>query len=881
MGCGGSKQAKAVEGDASSKTPKSGGASPTSVVAPAGGTPRVHPPPAAGSSSEPAAASAAQQHFTAKSLKAAARAGLSAVVKLFSVEESVPSGGWAADLSDREAATWLESIQAAVDALWEPLMAKAEARLSAPRAVPAYDSLKPVSLLMLIRGTAALDENSKRWAGAGATTGLLRMGAALWERTQTGGKAPSAEAEAKFVNASLRRLLALLSLALCRTVAVEDASSFETKVQPWKTLLAEFGLARPHLCALLDSAAKGLLLYADAAVRGDAQLRLGCARSSALEDAMPQWEKSPMSTPPKPGGAVSAKLFPRFRNEGAAGWEQGEGHGPRKEFFALAGQQLLHGSGSAALRAAGGAAGGGAAAGDGAAPASSSVAALMPYQPEPRQHWFDARATPTNEAKRLLRFAGWLMGQAVFNRASLQVSVPVLLFRRLLDGASFAPSLQLLEEFDPTAAAGVAKTLQLSDADFAAVIEMEDDDDGAGGGWTRTATREQLAANAARRILEESAGWQFDAVAHGFAAALPASMLRGVLLSGRQLAEAVCGAAAAGAAASTVDFSIRSVFRVVEEDDLRECVPLRDALWHVLEGWAPAKKRALVRFVTGSERLPAPGTELFWVQMPFVAFSREETMAEGGKLPQAHTCDNILELPNYYAALRAKRGLPEGGRADASLLRELRQVVQQRFETAVTECGSYGLDDGAEHAAGSGWQTGALDLEEAATDLDGAGRMADGGRHAAAHHAAADGPSGGVLGGSRLGDDVFLEAERRAEEARAAADHEASLAIPSLESDDVDLLALEVLGDDTTPEQPNKAWRFSSLARESHASSDADGSATGAAGGGGAPTGNDDQTSATTTIIRRPPAAMTRPSSDDDVDALLQELDDELECDEL
>ena len=105
MGCGGSKSVKAVEGDASSKAPKSGVVSPTSVVAPAG-TPRVHPPPAAGSaSSEPVAASAAQQHFTAKSLKAAAKAGLSSVVKLFSVEESVPSGGWAADLSDREAAT--------------------------------------------------------------------------------------------------------------------------------------------------------------------------------------------------------------------------------------------------------------------------------------------------------------------------------------------------------------------------------------------------------------------------------------------------------------------------------------------------------------------------------------------------------------------------------------------------------------------------------------------------------------------------------------------------------------------------------------------------------------------------------------------------------
>ena len=55
----------------------------------------------------------------------------------------------------------------------------------------------------------------------------------------------------------------------------------------------------------------------------------------------------------------------------------------------------------------------------------------------------------------------------------------------------------------------------------------------------------------------------------------------------------------------------------------------------------------------------APGTELLSVQMPFVSFSTAELVAGAQTLPQSHTCDNVLELPNYYAALRARRGLPE------------------------------------------------------------------------------------------------------------------------------------------------------------------------------------------------------------------------------
>ena len=52
-----------------------------------------------------------------------------------------------------------------------------------------------------------------------------------------------------------------------RTSAALRRRSFDAKLDTWRTLLSTFGLGRPHLCALLDAASKGLLLYIDAVVR--------------------------------------------------------------------------------------------------------------------------------------------------------------------------------------------------------------------------------------------------------------------------------------------------------------------------------------------------------------------------------------------------------------------------------------------------------------------------------------------------------------------------------------------------------------------------------------------------------------------------------------
>ena len=81
--------------------------------------------------------------------------------------------------------------------------------------------------------------------------------------------------------------------------------------------------------------------------------------------------------------------------------------------------------------------------------------------------------------------------------------------------------------------------------------------------------------------------------------------------------------------------------------------PLRDALWAAVDGLNWEHFRAFLKFVTGTERIPLPRTESIKIDTPFVAFGADEEALLFQTLPQSHTCDNVLEIPNYWRALLA------------------------------------------------------------------------------------------------------------------------------------------------------------------------------------------------------------------------------------
>ena len=88
----------------------------------------------------------------------------------------------------------------------------------------------------------------------------------------------------------------------------------------------------------------------------------------------------------------------------------------------------------------------------------------------------------------------------------------------------------------------------------------------------------------------------------------------------------------------------------MEDQELTERPQLMAALWEAVDKLDNDGQAQLMHFITGSSRTPIPGTELLRLEMAYVASEAKEPTQVLHRLPQAHSCENMLEVPNYWAA---------------------------------------------------------------------------------------------------------------------------------------------------------------------------------------------------------------------------------------
>ncbi|CAK8995254.1 E3 ubiquitin-protein ligase ptr1 (HECT-type E3 ubiquitin transferase ptr1) (Poly(A)+ RNA transport protein 1) [Durusdinium trenchii] len=198
-------------------------------------------------------------------------------------------------------------------------------------------------------------------------------------------------------------------------------------------------------------------------------------------------------------------------------------------------------------------------------------------------------------------------------------------------------------------------------AQFMQIKELE--------GLAPTMSVEEYVAEQVKAILTPQA---LDEVRAGFWSLVPATVVEDVTPS--ELRQIVCPTIVVR---EDTDMGLRQIFRVVFEDDVSECQPLVEAFHAVLDALSKDEKKKFLMFVTGIEVPPEPGTEQLTVQMPFSAFTKDEHVEMLGKLPQAHTCTNTLELPNYYESLQESgRYAAQEGKATRALMSELKSVMK-------------------------------------------------------------------------------------------------------------------------------------------------------------------------------------------------------------
>ena len=209
--------------------------------------------------------------------------------------------------------------------------------------------------------------------------------------------------------------------------------------------------------------------------------------------------------------------------------------------------------------------------------------------------------------------------------------------------------------------------------DYVAMLEMED--------MPTSLPKSKYLDNVARRVLRDDVRWHMNALRRGFHASFREEIFFSLEWDDSDLVQLFAGKTTT----ARDDFSIRTTFRVVEDDELKHCNAFRDIFWNVVDEFDEETRRKFLKFTTGSDCLPERGSEIFTIEMPFMAFDIDEHQKILQTLPRAHTCTNTLELPNYYESLRKIRECDE-------VHEECYKILRKKIETAIHYTEGYGLD---------------------------------------------------------------------------------------------------------------------------------------------------------------------------------------------
>ncbi|KAL3660881.1 hypothetical protein V7S43_013898 [Phytophthora oleae] len=303
--------------------------------------------------------------------------------------------------------------------------------------------------------------------------------------------------------------------------------------------------------------------------------------------------------------------------------------------------------------------------------------AIFEYVQGSESYWLSENTPESSETRNVLVFVGWFLASAVTHFSSIQLRIHPLFFRLLLN-PQHCVKLEEMQSFDPQFFQSLSRMKDMKASDFAEYLKFECADESLSvGEYVDKVLKEKFGP-------ASGIGWQLQSLRRGFTRVIALDQLFRVGIADVELVESVCGSSAGPGD----DFVVSEVFRVAADADFTACEPLRNVFWQTVNNFEPQLKRKFIKFVTGVSTLPLAGTEFLRIEMPFTAISAADHEKCLQMLPQAHTCDNTLELPHYWKALcwREQTG------ANAKLEKELALLVGKKLRDAVEYSSGYGLD---------------------------------------------------------------------------------------------------------------------------------------------------------------------------------------------
>lgn len=417
-----------------------------------------------------------------------------------------------------------------------------------------------------------------------------------------------------------------VSYTLFQNDAVNSFVNFEEDYQLWQSGTAQASTAFCNHPFILNPAAKSEVLLADARAQMNTQARtaiiqqlfggssspylhITVRRSDLVRDTVGQL----MLRASGPEGSLKKPLRVKFHGEDGI-----DAGGVKKEFFQLVVKALF----------------------------SPEFGMFRVVESQGWCYWFAASAFL--DCDREYELLGMVLGLAIYNGVILDIRFPLVVYKKL-QGAEVG--LGDLADIDPAAAKGLADLLafdgdvegtycrnfEASYESFGAVVSTPLCE----GGELRPVTKENRAEFVRLyvdfflnlHIEKQFASFRrgFERVCGGFAMKLFRPEELELLVSGSPNYDFV---ALEKSTAYDAGFTAES--------------PVIVWFWEIVHGWDDAKKKKMLAFATGSDRVPIRGLEDLRLVI-------QRNGPDSDKLPSAHTCFNVLLLPEYTSKDKLSR----------------------------------------------------------------------------------------------------------------------------------------------------------------------------------------------------------------------------------
>lgn len=340
-------------------------------------------------------------------------------------------------------------------------------------------------------------------------------------------------------------------------------------------------------------------------------LRLKIRRDHVIEDSLVRLELIAEENPQD----LRKQLYVEF--EGEQGVDEG---GVSKEFFQLVVEQIFN-----------------------------PDYGMFTYDGSTNLFWFNAHSL---ETKAQFTLIGIVLGLAIYNNCILDIKFPSVVYKKLLgkrakfeDMADSHPvlfrSLKQLLEYEGDVENDMLATFSVEYSDMFGITHLHELKEGGENLPVTKDNREEYVRLYADWLLNESIAEQFSAFRHGFELVVVKSPLK-YMFRPEELEILISGS-------QEYDFAQLESTTDYDGGFTRSSETVQD-FWSVVHEMSVEEQKRLLQFTTGTDRAPVGGLS----QVKLV-IARNGPDSE--RLPTAHTCFNVILLPDYKNREKLKERL--------------------------------------------------------------------------------------------------------------------------------------------------------------------------------------------------------------------------------